>query len=229
MKFDVNKFNTFIFDFDGVIVDSVNIKTEAFAEIYRPFGEEVVSKVVSHHISHGGINRFDKIRYYHKNYLNQEISDFEVSKLASKFSDIVFKKVINAPFIEGALKFLEFLKKNNKKMFIISATPEEEIKRIVAGRKLNKYFIDIKGAPISKKKNLKKIIKLYKINAVESVYFGDAEEDLNTASSCSITFVPINYFNNNNSKGYKNFAELMEKCKKINLMFKSIALRRMYV
>ena len=48
-----------ILDFDGVIVDSVGIKGEAFAEIYRRFGEDIAQKVFAHHISNGGMSQFE--------------------------------------------------------------------------------------------------------------------------------------------------------------------------
>ena len=40
----INQKNFFVFDFDGVIADSVEVKTEAFSEIYRSYGDEIVRK-----------------------------------------------------------------------------------------------------------------------------------------------------------------------------------------
>ena len=57
-----------IFDFDGTIVDSVNIKTNAFAKIYEPFGKNIVKKVIKHHNENGGLSRFEKFKHYHKKY-----------------------------------------------------------------------------------------------------------------------------------------------------------------
>ncbi len=207
MKLSIDKYKAFFFDFDGVVTDSVNIKTEAFATLYRPFGEDVVAKVVSHHISHGGLSRFEKIRYYHKTYLNKELSESELVKLANKFSDLVIGKVLNAPFINGALEFLELLKKENKKIFIISATPESEIKKIIKKKKLDKYFMDVKGSPANKKENLKYLIMKHKLRTLECLYFGDSEQDLNAATNLYIPFIAINYFNKD--KGYRDFIELM--------------------
>ena len=34
-----------IFDFDGVIAESVEVKTDAFANLYQPYGDNVVNKV----------------------------------------------------------------------------------------------------------------------------------------------------------------------------------------
>ena len=207
MKFKIDKYEAFFFDFDGVIVDSVNIKTDAFAELYKPFGEEVISKVVSHHVSHGGMNRFEKFRYYHENFLNKKISESEVIELAQNFSALVVSKVLNAPFINGILEFLKLLKKENKEIFVISATPEDEIKRIIEKRRFDRYFDDIKGSPASKKENLKCLVENHRLDPSECLYFGDSEQDLDAASSLKITFIPINFHDKN--IGYSDFEALM--------------------
>src|SRR3989304_1573816 len=53
-----------IFDFDGVIVESVDIKTKAFARLFEHEGKVVVEKVVDYHLKNGGVSRFDKFRVY---------------------------------------------------------------------------------------------------------------------------------------------------------------------
>ena len=64
-----NQIKAIVFDFDGVIVDSVPIKTEAFRELYWPYGEEVVHKVAEHHIKNGGLPRSKKFKIYHNKFL----------------------------------------------------------------------------------------------------------------------------------------------------------------
>ena len=53
-----------IFDYDGVISESVNVKTQAFAKIYECFGSDVVEQVVKHHLANGGVSRYNKIKLY---------------------------------------------------------------------------------------------------------------------------------------------------------------------
>ena len=55
-----------IFDFDGVVAESVQVKTDAFAYLYASHGKKIVSKVTEHHELNGGMSRFEKIKYYHK-------------------------------------------------------------------------------------------------------------------------------------------------------------------
>ena len=57
--------SVFVFDFDGVLADSVNIKTLAFYELYKEYGDSISSKVVEHHEANGGVSRFEKIKLYH--------------------------------------------------------------------------------------------------------------------------------------------------------------------
>lgn len=208
MEFDLKNYFYFIFDFDGVIVESVDIKTEAFAQLYRPFGEEVVSRVVSHHLSHGGLSRFEKIRLYHKDFLDREISQVEIDELAEQFSKIVFEKVIRAPFVKGVVDFLKLLEIQGKKMFLLSATPEDEIKAIATARKITSYFQEMKGSPKSKQDNLGLLIKKHRIESEKAIYFGDSAQDLQAASFFGINFVPINYVEPD--KGFRDFAGFME-------------------
>ena len=50
----ITKARVIFWDFDGVIKDSVPVKTEAFRKIFLPFGANVAKKVVGHHLENGG-------------------------------------------------------------------------------------------------------------------------------------------------------------------------------
>ena len=78
------KIKSLFFDFDGIIADSVGCKTEAFRDIYLPYGEEIASKVVDHHLKNGGISRFEKFVTYHADFLGKTISQNELNKHCEK-------------------------------------------------------------------------------------------------------------------------------------------------
>ena len=104
----IDSSNFLIFDFDGIIADSVNVKTKAFAEIYKPYGEKVVTQVVSHHLSNGGVSRFEKFEYYHKKFLKKKVSDSDIANLSDYFSSLVVQKVVDSAEIPGVLIFLNY-------------------------------------------------------------------------------------------------------------------------
>ena len=51
-------------DFDGVIKESVSIKTDAFVELFRPYGDDVCTMIKQHNVDKLGMSRFDKIPLY---------------------------------------------------------------------------------------------------------------------------------------------------------------------
>ena len=102
----MNKIKAIIFDYDGVIAESVNVKTEAFAELYKPYGEKIVQKVIEHHEANGGVSRFEKFKIYHKDFLGEDIDQQKVYELAKQFSDLVLQKVIDSPYVIGAYDFI---------------------------------------------------------------------------------------------------------------------------
>ena len=57
---------TIFWDFDGVIKDSVVVKSDAFEQLFLPFGDEVAISVREHHEANGGMNRFEKLPIYLK-------------------------------------------------------------------------------------------------------------------------------------------------------------------
>ena len=81
MNCKLTSIKTIFFDFDGVIADSVDIKTKAFAKLFKRYGDEIVKKVVEYHLSHGGVSRYDKFRYYYQNFLGKKITDDEINIL----------------------------------------------------------------------------------------------------------------------------------------------------
>lgn len=201
-----HQYKNFLFDFDGTIIDSVNVKAEAFGQIYEPLCGSAVSQIIDHHLAHGGMNRVEKFIHYHDKFLNRQLTEAEVRDLSAAFAGIVYKKLVAAPFIEGAIEFITTLFKREKKLFIVSGSPEEELRRLVRERGIEKFWTEIKGAPTAKHEHVEKILQQYQLNQTDCVLFGDAEEDRVAADINSILFVPVNFYNGR--EGYKNFSIL---------------------
>ena len=201
-----------IYDFDGVICNSVNIKTEAFCMMYEKYGSEIVKKVKLYHIKHGGISRFEKFKYYHKEFFNQTLSEIQVHDLASEFSKIVLDRVINCDYIKGSM---DFIKNNSSKynQFICTGTPQNEIKIILEKKKIKNYFVNVYGSPKSKTKIIEEIKEKYKYINDDLIFFGDADTDYLAAKKCNIDFIAINSENYYSEAimNLKNFKQL-EKC-----------------
>ena len=171
IKHTVKKKKYIVFDFDGVILDSVEIKTNAFFDIYSEYGTEIVSKVVEHHKKNGGLSRFEKFKHYHKSFLNRTLSSKEMEILNLLFSDLVFKKIILADEIPGVLDFINMQLNMGKLCIINSATPQVELREIIKTRGLLDKFKFIFGSPLTKSENLRKIKKKLNCNYSDMVFF----------------------------------------------------------
>ena len=125
------KYQAVFFDFDGVILDSVDVKTKAFAKMFSQYGSEIEQKVIEYHLANGGVSRFKKFDYYFREFLGKTISTEKIQKLSQQFSKLVVKDVIDSSYIDGALNTLEMLKEKGIYAYVVSGTPHEEIITIV--------------------------------------------------------------------------------------------------
>lgn len=187
---DLRKYHAFVFDFDGVIADSVEVKTEAFANLFEKYDLEIQQNVIEHHRNHGGMPRAEKIHHYYSTFLCKPIDDVELSVLCDKFSILVVDKVVASPEIQGVKNFLDFWY-GTLPLFINSATPDSEIILIVTRRGLRKYFVEILGSGKSKSENLAYIIDKHQIEATKCLFFGDAPSDYDAATNCDVDFIGI--------------------------------------
>jgi phosphoglycolate phosphatase-like HAD superfamily hydrolase len=178
----------FVFwDFDGVIKESVEIKTEAFANLFKPFGESVLEKIRRHHLSHGGISRYKKIPLYLQ-WSGQEVTDERLDKYLKAFKSEVFQGVLNARWVPGVESILRS-NPYDQNFFLISATPKQELVEIVKELSLEGVFLGIYGSPETKSKAIYSSINLFNIPINEAVMIGDSEEDYNAARDNEIAFI----------------------------------------
>lgn len=180
-------YETIILDFDGVILESVSVKTDAFRELFSQIPLHV-EEIVRFHEKNGGMSRFDKFRYIYKNLLKQPLTDTEMQSLSQKFSKLVIEKVISAPYVPGAE---EFLHKYSKKLslYVVSATPQQELEYIMEKKGIQGYFKDVFGSPEPKTDHIRTILSKDTVNANSVVFVGDSLNDWKTAQETGIRFI----------------------------------------
>ena len=141
----IKQAKTIFWDFDGVIKDSVAVKSDAFEQLFLAYGEEVAEKVRSHHEVNGGVSRFDKLPIYLK-WAGQILTIELIEEYVEKFSQLVKQKVIDSEWVPGILDYLD---KNytRQKFYIITATPQREIEEILLALKITNFFREVIGTP----------------------------------------------------------------------------------
>lgn len=185
----------FFFDFDGVIVDSTRIKTDAFYELFLDHGENVALAFKEYHLKNQGVDRYIKIKYAFSDILRLPCSDKTLAIYADRFSRIVLDKILICDYVPGIIDFLWQLKSRNKFSFLLSATPEAELRKICEARGLNGYFREICGAPLSKPDHGERIMEDYHIARRDIMFFGDSYSDLLAARTLDVDFTGVSYRN----------------------------------
>ncbi len=175
------------FDFDGVILESVDIKTDVFRDLFRKHPKHV-KRIVQLHKDNAGVSRYTKFEIIYRDFLKQPLSEDQKKKLGRQFEAFVMKRILHCRFVPGAKAFL---KKHSKHvpLFVLSATPVAELKSIIQKRGLSPYFKEVFGYPTSKQEAMGKILKRWKFNRKYVVMIGDARADWEAATKQRIPFI----------------------------------------
>ncbi len=190
MQIDLGSVSAVIFDFDGVLVESVDVKTRAFAELYKDHGSEVMKRVVRYHEQHGGVSRFEKFRYFQTRILGRPaLGRQQEAALGDAFSRLVVDEVVAAPMVPGAQDFLDRCLASKTGMFIVSGTPLEELEEIIARRGMSRYFTRVYGTPGSKSGHISSLLGRYDIPPASAVMLGDAWADYEGARDNAVNFI----------------------------------------
>ncbi|MEZ5633441.1 HAD-IA family hydrolase [Nitrosomonas sp.] len=182
-------FEAIIFDFDGVIAESGEIKTQAFAELYRPYGEAVVAEVVKYHTAHGGLSRYNKFRHFQQHLLHKApLTPEQEQELDRRFSELVVEAVVAAEAVPGADELIR-QQVDRIPLFVASGTPETELKVIVERRGLTPYFKQVRGAPKLKPELIAEILSEHGLNPNGVLMIGDAMADYEGAQANNTAFL----------------------------------------
>jgi len=181
-----------LFDFDGVIHDSMKIKGDGFVELFREYPIEAIKQLESYHYINGGISRFEKIRYFFNVILNAPISSENINTFAHQFGEIIAQKLFDKRnLIADTMQFIE---KNYKKyhLYIVSAAEQNELRELCSAFKINHFFEGIYGSPVPKVLLIKNILEHAETSKDETILIGDSTNDYDAATKNGIVFFGYN-------------------------------------
>ena len=181
-----------IFDFDGVILNSVPVKTEAFRKLFLGFDESKVDKLIAYHEENGGISRYEKIKYFFNVLMEQEITENEVEMYALKYSQLTKEELCSHRYIIEDT--IHFIRNNHKQynMHIASGADEKDLKYICEQQHISSFFVTINGSPTKKDKIVENILKNNSYMHNETILIGDSINDYEAARVNQIDFYGYN-------------------------------------
>lgn len=174
-------------DFDGVIKESLEVKSAAFERLFLPWGAEVAARVRTHHERHGGMSRFLKVPLYLQ-WAGLRPTPELVVEYSTRFGDAVRQAVIEAPWVPGVEAYLRHAR-NGRLFVLVTATPQEEIEAIVEALDLGGCFDQIWGAPTPKADAVAHVLRTEVLPPESCVMVGDSGADYDAALTTAVPFV----------------------------------------
>jgi HAD superfamily hydrolase (TIGR01549 family) len=175
-----------VLDFDGVVVESNDIKHRAMAELFKGYPEKL-KEIMAYHLSHNAVNRHEKFRYIMEKIFKKEFDPKLAKEWADKFSALTRQEIISCPYVPGTHEFIE-LNYTKYPIYLASATPLDELRLILEGRGILKYFKGVYGAPLPKTEMFRDIAEKEGIRPQEMLFIGDSPEDRESAEKFGCLF-----------------------------------------
>lgn len=181
-------YELFIFDCDGVILDSNKLKIEAMNNALCKYfdGNEKITQCIDYFKNNFGTSRFHHISVF--------VNDiFKLSELEKKsaydnvlnaYSEQCKALYLKSELTPGVLEFMQSLKGD---IYIASGSEQSELREVFQKRGLDIFFKNIYGSPTPKVELVSNILKENK--SLNAIMFGDAISDMNAAFDNNIDFV----------------------------------------
>ncbi|MCO4781719.1 MAG: HAD family hydrolase [Candidatus Cloacimonetes bacterium] len=180
------------FDFDGVILDSVAIRTQGFRTVLKDFKDSDVDRLIEYHNQNGGISRYAKFKWFYKEVLNQELSQELLDQYTDQFSQIMLSELANKDFL--ITQTVDFLKKTflSMPMHVVSGSDQTELRQLCQELDVAKYFNSIYGSPTAKDINITQMLDKYDYDAEDTIMIGDSINDYDAANVNGVYFCGFN-------------------------------------
>lgn len=221
---------TLIFDCDGVILNSNEVKREAFRRVALPFGQDAADKFVHFHLRNGGMSRYQKFKYFLEEVV--PIHSRPASQPAGAYLTISDLSATFASYISNGLKTCEIAPglDNLRKLMpriswmVVSGSDQQELRQVLYERGVAHYFdAGIFGSPDSKDLIFKRELDSGRI-VQRAFYLGDSFYDYQVAQRAGIEFIYVSGWSEdanrtafksaNHLNSVENLLDLIEKAYK---------------
>lgn len=191
----IANYDVYIFDCDGVILDSNQLKIDAMHNALSALVTDAIQvKACVEYFR----NNFGRSRFHHVDVFIEQFLLLDKNKAAETKQSILnaYSTQCKSLYLQAKLTpgFIDFITELNGKKFIASGSEQQELREVFSIRGLDKYFNGIYGSPTKKSDLVANILDETKVN--NAIMFGDAVSDLEAAIINNINFVGFLPFSN---------------------------------
>ena len=182
----LQQYKVIILDFDGVVVESNHIKQKAFEYVFAAYPQHLKEIMAFHHATNA--IRFEKFKYVYDHILHLPYSRAIENELGAVFSNFCVAKIVQCPSVNGAIEFLKYFY-GRCPIYLVTINPQADLDIILKERGLEFYFKGIFPVTGTKQVAINQILKDEKISALEAVFIGDSQNDVESAQASGVDFI----------------------------------------
>ena len=183
------EYKTLVFDCDGVVLNSNQLKIQAYFDVAIKFGanETQAQALVNHHVKLGGISRYPKFEYFLREIMQQIVTEQAMQALLDGFTAQVKRLLTDCEIAPDLMRVREA--NPHAKWMIISGGDQAELNNIFKQRGIDKLFdAGIFGSPDNKDVILAR--ELDAGNIIEpALFIGDSRYDHQASTNAGLDFV----------------------------------------
>jgi phosphoglycolate phosphatase-like HAD superfamily hydrolase len=184
-----------IFDCDGVLLDSNQLKINAFRQTLtiNGFDEQAIAAASVWQSKSFGMSRY----HLFKEMMNGRFGvppEVTVERLLADFGDLCAEGYLAVPEVPGLRETLLALA-GYANLYVVSGSDQEELRSIFHRRNLAEHFVSVFGSPRTKIENIDLVLKshheAFGVMPRNVLFVGDAVADLDAAvaTGCSFAFM----------------------------------------
>jgi phosphoglycolate phosphatase-like HAD superfamily hydrolase len=177
-----------IFDFDGVILDSNSLKTQAFRIVFSRFPQHAAA-MMAYHDRHVSRSRYEKFGHLVEDLLGRKGDRALIEQLADAYADVLRTGMDTCAFVPGARALLEDVSARVP-LYLASVTPEPELLRLLEIHRVRQYFTRVFGCPPWTKPDAVGAIVEQLGGPSGVALVGDSAGDQRAALAHGVEFVP---------------------------------------
>jgi phosphoglycolate phosphatase-like HAD superfamily hydrolase len=177
-------------DFDGVIMDSMTLKLDAYCFALAEYGypREEVERV---QLLYAGLSRSRALPLMIEALGGEPMTEDAQARALKLFAEEDIRLRPQMTLLPGVVEFLEEAISRQMPLAVVTGTPQEVIDGTVDYFKLRKYFREVHGYPPAKPAHLQGLLDRHGLRADEAIYVGDAILDYRAAAETKIPFIGI--------------------------------------
>lgn len=176
-----------LFDMDGVLLESVDIKTLAFKKLFSSYPDNLET-IIKYHQENQGVSRYEKIPYIFHHIIQEPLKDELKGSLLQQFAEYIKEAMDNVPLVTGCSEFFNTYS-HIITCAVISAAPEPEVIDILTKKGIANHFKMICGSPISKTDNMNHFLHSYRLEPRNAIMIGDSLTDYYAAQQVGCRFI----------------------------------------